>query len=70
MTTLFNIYEGAIENANNNDVEINADYFAEYAFNAMDIALDEDQIGMLTHFHSADQNSYDEVVAMKDIEIN
>jgi len=70
MTTLFNIYEGAIDNAKNNDVEVNTDYFVEYAFNAMDIALDEDQIAMLIHFHDADQNSYDEVVAMKDIEIN
>jgi len=70
MTTLFDIYEGAIDNANNNDAEVNTDYFVEYAFNAMDIALDEDQIKMIDHFHAADQNSYDEVVAMKDIEIN
>jgi len=70
MTTLFDIYEGAIDNANNNGVEVNTDYFVEYAFNAMDIALDEDQIKMIDHFHTADQNSYDEVVAMKDAEIN
>ena len=69
MTTLFDIYDGAIDNANNNDIEVNSDYFVEYAFNALDIALDEDQIAMISQFHAGDQNSYDEVAAMKD-EIN
>lgn len=52
MTTLFNIYEGAVENSDNKDVEINAAYFVdEYSF------LDEEQVAMLVRLHCADQNS-------------
>ena len=69
MTTLFNIYEGAVENAKFSREEVTAGYFSDYAFGAMEIALDDDQIAMLVHFHGADQNSYDEVVAMKDATI-
>ncbi len=44
MTTLFNILDGAVENAEMNDIKITPEYIEQYADNAMEVFLSTDQI--------------------------
>lgn len=52
MTTLFEIYEAAIDNEKNHDGEINAQYFMDYAEGAMGITLDRDQAEYIEKIHN------------------
>ncbi|MBA2883071.1 hypothetical protein HNR65_003428 [Desulfosalsimonas propionicica] len=52
MTTLFEIYEAAMDNAGNHDGEVNAHYFMDYAEGAMGITLDRDQAEYMEKIHN------------------
>lgn len=54
---LLQIYEGAIENAENNDVDVNREYFEQYAEASLEIYLGNEELDMLEDYHS-DQDAF------------
>lgn len=52
MNTLFNIYEGAIENATSNSIEFTAQYVCDYADGALEISLSKDDAEKIIAAHN------------------
>lgn len=49
----FNLYEGAIENAEQNDLVIDADYIVDYADNALDLSISKELAEKIIDCHSS-----------------